>query len=94
MRFFDKLSPVLHLLAAHEDMKSLRDLIAHWQGLKTWDLIIIVWIFSIIFGILLVIYLFKRFIDSKPSGRKTVLGNPKFVFLIKYLVRTSNFSFD
>ena len=65
----------LHVTLKCKDMKSLRDLVAHWQSLTTWDFIILFWISSIIFGVLLVTYLFKSFIDSKPTGRKTVLGN-------------------
>ena len=64
--------------AKQEDfMKDLEDLPAYWMNLKLHDLLTIIYILFMMFVTLASNVIFANYLDSKPAGRKTVIGKHK-----------------
>ena len=56
-------------------MKDWEDLPAYWMSLRLPDLFAVLHIFIMMLVIIVSNVLFASFIESKPAGRKTVIGN-------------------
>ena len=69
-------------------MKALEDLPAYWMNLKLPDLLAIIYIIIMVFVTLASNVIFASYLDSKPAGRKTVIGNIKY--LIGNLLSSKN----
>ena len=63
-------------------MSSWSDLTSHWSLLTLTDWATVVYILLLILAVILSNWLFVGFVDSKPEGRKTVLGEEKIVQLL------------
>jgi hypothetical protein len=55
-------------------MDTLENLLTYWKSLELGDLFSIIWIVIMMFFTNSISGLFENFIESKPAGRKTVLG--------------------
>jgi hypothetical protein len=55
-------------------MEHWEDLPVYWSSLKLPDLLAIIWIVIMVFFTIASNLLFVSFIESKPAGRKTVIG--------------------
>ena len=55
-------------------MEVLNNLWSHWSSSSLQDLITGIFILIVIFVTIFIHQLFESFINSKPSGRKTVIG--------------------
>ena len=55
-------------------MEYLQDLPAYWSNLNHRELLAIPWIGLLVLFTITSNYLFVKFIESKPIGRKTVIG--------------------
>jgi hypothetical protein len=55
-------------------MEAWEEYIIYWRNLKLLDLLGIIFIFSMVLVSIASSMVFSKFIESKPSGRKTVLG--------------------
>ena len=64
-------------------MKLYEDMTAHWSNMNLFDLVTIMWIVSMVALSLAINMMLASFIESKPSGRKTVIGK----FLSKNLTK-------
>ena len=61
-------------LILHQNMTYLKNLIIYWGSLDTQDLLTVMFLASIMFATIAIDILFRMFINSKPAGRKTVIG--------------------
>ena len=52
----------------------LTGLLSHWTSLSTADILTAAYLFLLIVFVVVCNLLFESFVDSKPEGRKTVLG--------------------
>ena len=55
-------------------MDKLENLLTYWRSLTVGDLFYIIWIVIMMFFTNSISSLFENFVESKPAGRKTVLG--------------------
>jgi hypothetical protein len=55
-------------------MKLYEDMTAYWSSMNVCDLVTIMWIVIMVALTLAINIMFAGFIQSKPSGRKTVIG--------------------
>ena len=58
-------------------MKLYEDITAYWSNMNVFDMVTIIWIVIMVALTLAINIMFASFIQSKPSGRKTVIG--KFI---------------
>ena len=59
-------------------MEDWVDLPAYWMSLQLPELLAILYILTMMFITIASNVLFASFIESKPAGRKTVLGNMQY----------------
>ena len=52
----------------------LTALLSHWASLTTGDVLTAIYLVLLVVFVVACNYLFESFVDSKPEGRKTVLG--------------------
>ena len=57
-----------------EEMSYIGSLISYWSILNVQDFLSLLFLVSILAITVVINHVFKCFIDSKPAGRKTVLG--------------------
>ena len=57
-------------------MKQWTDLKSHWSSLTTSDILTAIYLLLLSLTAIISNHLFSCFINSKPEGRKTVLGLP------------------
>ena len=55
-------------------MKLYEDMTAYWNYMNMFDLVTSMWIVSMVALTLAINMMIASFIESKPSGRKTVIG--------------------
>ena len=61
-------------------MDKLEGLLLHWRSLKLSEILAVIWIVLMVIFTISISLLFDNFIDSKPAGRKTVMG--KYCMLV------------
>ena len=68
-------------------MDKLRNLLTYWRSLELGDYLCIAWVVIMLFFNKSISGLFANFIESKPAGRKTVMGKI-------YIQKPPNFCFN